>query len=45
VYKKVVGEMEEKAGYVYLTDLDKDYYGKFGRNYPLSTFIGDIDAR
>jgi hypothetical protein len=44
-YRNLVGEMEDKAGSIFVTDIEKDYYGKWGRNYPLGSLIGDLDHR
>jgi hypothetical protein len=42
-YADLVRDVEEKAGSIFVTDIDRDYYGKWGKNYPLDAFIGGLD--
>ncbi|KAF2663919.1 hypothetical protein BT63DRAFT_461037 [Microthyrium microscopicum] len=42
-YADLVKDVEDKAGNIFVTDIDKDYYGKWGKSYPLDAFVGDID--
>jgi hypothetical protein len=42
-YTNLTSNVEEKAGSIFITDIDKDYYGKWGKNYPLDAFAADLD--
>jgi hypothetical protein len=41
-FRDLTNDLQKKAGSLFVTDQDRNYYEKWGKNYPLAEFIGDI---